>query len=422
MKPIFKISKSLILSLICATMIFNLVACANIESNELTAKLRKHSELQSPAEVEADEAFVSVLTEFSVELFKQTAPTQGDNSVLSPLSAMVCLSMMANGADGNTLAELETVLGMDIEALNGYLYTYLSKLEQSSKIKFDSSNSMWLKNDGELHVKQEFLENAVRYYDAEVFASAFDDKTADDINNWVKKKTDGEIKKFIENVDPDTVMYLINTLLFEAEWRDPVNESAVRDGTFNNSDGSTSTVSMMSMLESYYFKHDGVMGFKKGYNGSSLSFVGFLPDERTDVSEFIASLDAAKWAEILDSQTYANVNLTFPMFEIESKTDLKAALINMGIEAVFSSSESDLSKLGSYSGRDIYCSFVGQKATIKVDKNGTKATAATEIQMNPTSAEPPKETVELVFDRPFVYAILDSSGIPIFIGAVNELG
>ena len=46
----------------------------------------------------------------------------------------------------------------------------------------------------------------------------FNEKTLRDINNWVKKNTDGMIEKIIDDFDPSAVMYLINTVLFDAEW------------------------------------------------------------------------------------------------------------------------------------------------------------------------------------------------------------
>lgn len=423
MKYISKISRYFVLSLLCVSMILNLSACAGIGSTELTAELRRGSVSLSASKVDIDDEFASALTNFSVELFKQTAKGQNENSVISPLSAAVCLSMMTNGADGNTLAELEEVLGMDIESLNGYLYTYLSKLEDNSKIKFKSSNSMWLKDDGKLKVEQGFLESAVKYFDAEVYSAAFDIETISDINKWVEKKTDGEIKKLIEALDEDTIMCLVNALLFDAEWSEPVRESSVKSGSFYNANGSTSEVSMMHMSESYYFDCTSVMGFQKSYKSGALSFVGLLPDEGTTASELIASLDAELWSEIFDSRAYANVNVTLPMFETESKTDLRQALIDMGIRDAFSSEDADLSKLGSYESAGLYCNSVKQNATIRVNKNGTRATAATEVSLDPTSGEPSQTNIELTFDRPFVYAIVDSQNhIPLFIGVINDLG
>lgn len=424
MKHTFKTSRYFILLLLCVAIIFNLSACSGIHSVELTADLRRTSAALNVSKVEIDDGFVSALTNFSVELFRETANGQSENSVISPLSAAVCLSMMANGADGSTLSELEAVLGMDIESLNGYLYTYLSKLEDNSKIKFESSNSMWLKNDGKLKVEQGFLENAVKYFDAEVYSTAFDTETVSDINRWVENNTDGEIKKLIEALDEDTVMCLVNALLFEAEWSEPVQESSVKSGSFHNANGSTSKVSMMHMSESYYFDCKGVMGFTKSYKSGALSFVGLLPDEGTTASELVAALDAELWSEIFDSQAYANVNVTLPMFETESKTDLRQALINMGIHDAFSNEDADLSKLGSYDeSLGLYCNSVKQNATIRVNKNGTRATAATEVSLAPTSGEPSQKNVELTFDRPFVYAIVDSqTHIPLFMGVINDLG
>jgi len=63
------------------------------------------------------------------------------------------------------------------------------------------------------------------------------------------------------------------------------------------------------------------------------------------------------------------------------------------------------------------------KTHIELDKNGTKAAAATAVIAKDGSAPPQQEeTVEIKLDRPFVYALVDTeTGIPLFIGTVNSV-
>ena len=50
-----------------------------------------------------------VLTDFGAELLRHNH-TSGENSLISPLSAWLCLSMVANGAEGETLSAFTDVL------------------------------------------------------------------------------------------------------------------------------------------------------------------------------------------------------------------------------------------------------------------------------------------------------------------------
>ena len=80
----------------------------------------------------------------------------------------------------------------------------------------------------------------------------FDEKTLRDIDNWVKKNTDGMIEKIIDDLDPDAVMYLINTVLLDAEWESIYKKDEIRDGTFTALDGIKRTISMMYSEEHSY--------------------------------------------------------------------------------------------------------------------------------------------------------------------------
>ena len=165
----------------------------------------------------ADDAFKNSSADFAIRLFQKTRD-DSKNSLISPLSVMLALSMTANGAKGETLAQTESLLGGDIpmETLNEYLYSYINALPSEKTAKLNVANSIWFRDNG-FTAEKAFLQKNADYYGAAVYKSAFDVKTLRDINNWVKKNTDGMIEKIIDDLDPDAVMYLINTVLFDAE-------------------------------------------------------------------------------------------------------------------------------------------------------------------------------------------------------------
>ena len=128
-------------------------------------------------------------TDFAIRLFKQTNE-DGKNTLISPLSVLCALAMTANGADGETREQMEAVLGMSVEELNLYLYSYINSLPQGEKYKLSVANSIWFKDDSRFTVNQSFLQTNADYYGAEIYKSPFDKQTLKDINNWVKNETD----------------------------------------------------------------------------------------------------------------------------------------------------------------------------------------------------------------------------------------
>ena len=139
------------------------------------------------------------------------------------------------------------------------------------KAKLTLANSIWFKDSG-FTVEEAFLQRNADYYGAAVYKSAFDKKTLRDINNWVEENTDGVIDKIVDQMDPYAVMYLVNTVLFDAEWQNIYRKHEVRDGTFTAIDGAKRTVSMMCSNESLYLDDGKATGFLKPYkNGYSFA-------------------------------------------------------------------------------------------------------------------------------------------------------
>ncbi len=67
-------------------------------------------------------------------------------------------------------------------------------------------------------------------------------------------------------------------------------------------------------------------------------------------------------------------------------------------------------------------SKVLHKTHIELDENGTKAAAATAVVMEKATAIFGNDPIKLTFDRPFVYALVDTStGVPLFIGEVRSI-
>ena len=366
----------------------------------------------------ADDAFKNSSADFAIKLFQQTRDGN-KNSLISPLSVMLALSMTANGAKGETLAQMEALLGGDIpmETLNEYLYSYIKTLPSEKTAKLNIANSIWFRDNG-FKAEKAFLQKNADYYGAEAYKSVFDEKTLRDINNWVKKNTDGMIEKIIDDLDPDAVMYLINTVLFDAEWENIYKKDEISDSTFTALDGTKRTISMMYSTEQRYLDDGKATGFIKPYK-SGYSFVALLPNGDVSLSDYVASMTGKSFIDTIKSAKDVPVETAIPKFSYDYDIEMSGALKALGMTKPFDAAKADFSAL-SDSG-NIFISRILHKAYIAVDEKGTKAGAATAVEIKETAAIVGIYSVTL--DRPFVYAIIDdATGLPVFIGTVTDIG
>ena len=392
MKNIF--IKLLSLMLVCVFLL-GFVACVTpsepIEGSESdsekgkvnVAPLSKSVDLMSgkiPSVVDsrkADDRFIKSQAEFGLSLFKKSID-DGKNSLISPLSVMLALAMTANGADGATLEEMENVLGGDltIDELNEYLHTYWSLLPSSEKAKLEIANSIWFRDDEYMiKVKEEFLQKNADYYGASIYKSPFDESTVKDINGWVSEHTDGMINKIIGEIDPLTVMYLINAICFDAEWSSPYSKYAIYEGNFYGLSGTT-TAELMRSEEHRYITDENAVGFIKYYT-NGYSFMAILPNEGMSLADYIDTLEGDDLVRLFKSAEYAKVNATLPKFKYEYSVTLNDMLKEMGINKAFSGG---FSNLGESALGELYINRVLHKTFIEVDNAGTRAAAVTAVE------------------------------------------
>lgn len=409
------------LILICS-MPVNLTGCATkvqaadlmegVKANTVTGKV-------------SDDAFAQSQMRLAVELFQSSVLESKDENVLiSPLSIQLALAMTANGADGDTKAEMEALLGGEIslEDLNEYLYSYVNNLPSAEKYKLQIANSIWFRDDeGRLQVEKDFLQKNADYYGAQAYKAAFDDQTLKDINNWVKDHTDRMIDSILDQIDEDAVMYLINALVFDAEWQHVYDKSDVYKGKFTNIGGTEKQVDMMHSEETVYLQDENAIGFMKPYSGSKYNFAVLLPNEGVDIYEYIAGLTGEELMETLSTPQLGMVMTTLPKFSYEYELTMNDVLKELGMPSAFSGDTADFSKMAHSSRGNIYIGDVLHKTFISVDELGTKAGAVTKVQMNDESA-PMSEWV-VTLNRPFVYMIIDNeTNLPVFIGTVLDIG
>lgn len=412
---------SIILALLAvatAAIMFFASACSfkavEVKAQDLMKGV-KSSETQGKT---LDSAFTSSISKLSIDLFKQGVK-QDENSLISPTSILLALSMTANGAEGETLKEMEQLLGqgLSIEDLNKYLYTYVKELPNSKKTQINIANSIWLKDVESFKAKEEFLQTNANYYNASIYKADFSSQdTVKDINHWVSNNTNKMIDKIVEEISADTIMYLINAMAFEGEWQRIYEKNQINEGIFTNHKGVEETAEFMRSDERLYLEDSMATGFLKPYEGDGYSFFALLPKEGIDINTYINSLEGESFLKLINSASEELVTAAIPKFSYNYSINLNSALQALGIKAAFMPSEADFSRLGSASDGNIFIGEVEHKTFISVDEKGTKAGAVTSVAMTTESFI---ESKYVSLDRPFVYGIIDNqTKLPIFIGTL----
>jgi serpin B len=345
------------------------------------------------------------------------------NVLISPTSVLFALGMTANGAEGDTLSEMQNVMwnNMNQESFNQDMEILNMNMTGSEDVSFNIANSIWVRDEADrISLKEDFATVNKEYYNSETVKAPFDDSTVEEINNWVNNQTNGMIPTLLNEIPETAVMYLINAMAFEGTWADEYQDYQIDEaGIFTNAAGTSETVTMLNSQESCYLQDDSVTGFLKYYEGAEYAFMALLPNEDVDLAEYVAGMTGDSYTQLYNNRIYNDVNVKIPEFSNDYDTELSGALQQMGIKLAFDEA-ADFSRMADYKD-SLYISRVLHKTHIELDRTGTKAAAVTAIETNDEAVCEPEEPKQVYLDRPFIYAIVDTqTGAPIFIGVQNS--
>ena len=358
-----------------------------------------------------------MMTDLALQLAQQALAEAGnDNMLVSPLSVFYAMAMVSNGAD-ETEAVKEFWGGVDMLHINEFMSEYQAGLPVGEKYKLSLANSIWFAEKHGFEADADFLQTVADYYKAQAYKAPFDETTCKDINNWVDLHTDGMVKDVLDRIPEDAVMYLINALAFEAEWMEKYDETQVREGIFTAADGEKQTVQMMHSEESQYLEDENATGFLKYYAGMKYGFVALLPKEGMSVEEYLSTLTGEGLQNMLENRASNTVFAALPMFETDFDMNLRNALGQIGYPV-----DSSFDGLGFSPEGNLILGRVLHKTYITVGPQGTKAGAATVVEVELESAPMYQDPKYVTLDRPFVYLIVDTEhNAPIFVGTVSSI-
>lgn len=355
------------------------------------------------------------LVHFSADLFRTTAQREG-NTLVSPYSVLNALAMTAGGADGDTLAEFETLFSMDINALHQELKELRENYGANQRDGMHIANNIWVNEDTNFKINDDFAQLALENYGAEIESIPFNDGSVKKINQWVDENTNHMIPEIIDKLTLEDTMVLINALSLELEWEEPYPEYQVNDGKFTTDQGREIDREFMSSEEFIYLQDENTTGFIKPYRDGDFAFVALLPHEGIDINNYVLSFTEQKMNGLLESQEQTVVSAQMPKFKVEDGLGLKSPLEAMGLERAWDEELADFSKMGETETGKLFMDRVIHKTFIQLDELGTKAGASTAVIMDEAAAFD-QEVKVVKLNRPFVYMIIDQRiDLPIFMG------
>lgn len=315
-----------------------------------------------------------------------------DNAVICPYGIKTVVSMVAEGANDESLEQILKVFGFDsLEELRESVLD----VQNMSCAAFRSENSLELeKGEANLKLLPKFKQIMEERYNASV----------------VEGVSAGEAALLLRNVAD-----------FKAEWFHRMERDATHETSFRNADGSEVYPAFLSVTNDYprYYNGEKVDGKYTYVNAVAVPYQ--LNYERIPYELVLVEGNKELTTEVLED-IFSNLKIeecrvVFPEFSIKNNLDLVPVMEDLGLKAIFNQGSPVFDKITT---QPLYAESLRQKAEIAVDEKGTVAKAVTECDCH--IGDYFEEFDTIVFDKPFHYFLRNTTtGEIIFMGKVNKL-
>ncbi len=328
-----------------------------------------------------------------------------DNIIISPLSASLMLGMLMNGADGETLAQMQQALGFEglqqseINDWYKQLIETLPTLDTVSIVKI--ANAIWVQND--FPVLPEFVDVNRSFFNATAEnVNMKDPATADRINQWAANNTNDLIKNVVNPRDIENcVMVLANALYFRSRWAAPFDPSFTHRSDFDPLNGSRiKPETMEGELYAPYAVTPAGQLLELDYKSHRYCMDILLPDKDKDIRQVLADLTSSDWNSMIEQLNYNLVLVRMPKFKLKYDRALTNVLKAAGMPRALTPA----AEFPYLSPVPTYLDWVKQACYLAVDEDGTEAAAVTIGGDYATSAEP-EPIIEFFVNRPFFLVI-----------------
>ncbi len=383
--------------------------------------------------------YTGLMDEFISRSTAQILAGAGEkNRIYSPLNVYMALSMLAETTGGDTRQQILDLLQADsVETLRQRAAgLWRDNYRDDGVVTSLLANSLWLR-DG-MTYSQDTLDTLAKDYYAASFSGPMGAEEYNQaLRDWINEQTHGLLEKQAQGLEmnSDTVLALASTLYFKAGWKDEFKQDRTKTDTFHAPSGDVDADFMHQTITGSYYWGDNFTAVQLRFQQGGFMWL-ILPAEGCSVDELLDSGEAMEFLlapkanqyddkgnvtrEGWAGQKHLDINLSIPKFDVSSDLSLVEGLKALGVTDVFDSTASNFDPLGASTSDPLYVSQVQHAARVKVDEEGCEAAAYTVISIENTAAMMPGDEVDFTLDRPFLFAVTGDSGLPLFVGNVNQ--
>ncbi len=358
-----------------------------------------------------------------LEAVQKTAPQH--NIVLSPVSASLNLSMVLNGADGETRKEMLTALSLnssDIAAINAANAELIKIIRTpTDSVTLSVADSLWT-DSRRATLRPDYVTQVQKWYDAEVVNLDFANPgSVPRINTWVAKETHDRIPKVVDKIDPAEVALLINAVYFKGQWTHKFDKARTQQRDFALADGSSKPLPRMAQSGRFpYFETAELQAIQLPFGKGDLVMDVLLPAKSSSLGALQAQLTPEHWTQWSKQFRSRPGAIELPRFELKSHYRLNEPLQALGMKRAFNSRNAQLAGIFT-AGGPFFISAVLQSTYWKTDEEGSEAAAVTSTHVMAAAVARPEEPFQMIVDRPFFCAIEDRrSGALLFLGTIYD--
>ena len=348
----------------------------------------------------------------------------GGNAVCSPLNIWMALAMTAESAGGETRSQLLDLLGAgSIEELRTTAKDlWIANYNDDGASTTRLGASLWLSDA--FDCKQDTLKTlADQYYAAAFRGQMTDPAFSQAFRDWLNEHTGGLLENNVAalpDFDPNVLMALATTIYFNAKWSDEFSEQNTYPETFRGANQDTDMDFLHASRTGDYYWEDNFSAVQLSFEDAGSMWL-VLPDEGVTPEQLLNSGEALSFLQKDWDEKNGKclvIDMAVPKFDVTASMDLKDALCSLGLSAMFDPQTADFSNLTDRD--DVFIGSASHDARVKIDEKGCEAAAFT-VMLACGSAMPPEERVEFRLDRPFLFFITGTDGLPLFCGLVNTL-
>lgn len=375
-----------------------------------------------------DSAYADGLAPFltsSMEVFLSGAGEE--NRVYSPLNVYMALAMLAEVTGGESRAQVLNLLGSDsLESLRSQASDlwndhYCDDGATTSIL----ASSLWL--DEGISYNQDTINTLAETYYASTFQGQMGDAAfTQALRDWLNEQTGGLLQDQIGELtlDRQTILALATTIYFRAKWAGEFREENTVQGIFYGvTDDETVDFMRKKITSSYYWGENfGAVGLSLANGAGSMWFL--LPDEGVSPEGLLQDAQAMDFLRshgAWEQSKRLSINVSIPKFDVSSQLDLLEGLAMLGVTDVTDPNQSNFAPLVAEPMDDpVVLSEAKHGVRVAIDEEGLTAAAYTVMATDTSSAMPPDDIMDFVVDRPFLFAVTDNLGLPLFVGIVNQ--